>query len=118
MFNAIMKAADKVEKSPCEFQFMETGIPDGCGSPGCALGWIGHFLGGAKNFASVPGMLGLGDEFEGQQIFYARMDALSPDSWRWDGYKCARTLRLYAEKYHSPVVELPVREVPHLRLVA
>jgi hypothetical protein len=45
IYNAIMKAADQVETHPESFDFWVNDIPERCGSPGCALGWIGFYLG-------------------------------------------------------------------------
>lgn len=112
IYDAIMKAADQIEEAPASFNFMSTRIPDRCGSPGCALGWIGLFAGRPKgvqwwSFAAVAThVLGLPDSTD----FYHRMDDLTPfvrrltgESWQWrDNAKdCARNLRLYANKYHA-----------------
>lgn len=41
---AILQAADHIEKNPCDFNFYSVDKPE-CGTPGCALGWIGVFMG-------------------------------------------------------------------------
>ena len=48
VYEAIMLAADHIERNPADFNFMSIGIPD-CGTPGCALGWIGSFGGLTKS---------------------------------------------------------------------
>jgi hypothetical protein len=41
---AILKAADTIERDGDLWNFGEVLVPD-CGTPGCALGWIGFHLG-------------------------------------------------------------------------
>jgi len=108
MYDAIMKAADQIETNPETFSFSATRIPGkDCGTPGCALGWIGHFSGGNRklSFLSVPPQLGL-DGYDGDGDFYYRMKVLcrggDSSAWKFSASKCAETLRLYAEKYHAP----------------
>jgi hypothetical protein len=96
--DAILKAADHIESHPEEFDFHSVDRP-GCGTPGCALGWIGVFgevtkpagrswLGAVSDYIAVDSV-----------VFYQRMSEL-------DGYwtvfhdSCARALRAYADKYH------------------
>ena len=47
VYEAIVKAAWAIENHPQEFDFNSQVYPPGpgCGTPGCALGWIGTFLG-------------------------------------------------------------------------
>jgi hypothetical protein len=108
---AILRAADHVQRSPRDFEFREIAVPTACGSPGCAIGWVAHFTGmtfpvhgcgiyphHAKTISLVhpvcESVFGV-DHHE----FYTRMDALS-SGWRRDPVTCARALRLYADKYH------------------
>lgn len=113
---AIMKAADHIESRPDLFNFFQTVIPNYCGTPGCALGWIGHFY-GVNRFdfkgASFHGdVLCVGDQLLGtpqrnlhtNHPFYNRLDALNK-GWRWRASECAIALRLYAGKYHPAGVE-------------
>ena len=127
VYDAIMKAADMVESNPDKFNFNATRVPDDCGSPGCALGWIGHFAGrpaklryeGYYGFSDVAiSTLGLAaDASWATDIFYDRMDVLlsaqtgkgykvggklHDTAWRYDASVCASALRLYAVKYHAP----------------
>ena len=107
----IMKAAAQIGRHPETFLWEATKIPSGCGTPGCALGWIGHFAqllcaDGSFNFLNVPRrVLGIApswdDEF-GDETFYHRMDALCRRGafWQKSSSMCAAALRLYAAKYH------------------
>ena len=100
IYTAVMKAADHIERNPHLFKFTESCVPD-CGTPGCALGWISHFLG------ERPGQLfraevALGFEhILGETEFYSRMDHLLVE-WAWNAPSCVRALRLYAAKYLAP----------------
>jgi hypothetical protein len=112
---AILRAADHIESTPKEFNFQSVYIPDGpgCGTPGCALGWIGHFAGYDEQRAVAEsgdsatvlyiGRKVLGVKCEGHMLnrneFYARMDTLA-GGWQHGAVACARGLRLYADKYH------------------
>lgn len=111
---AILKAADWIELHPEEFDFRETEVP-ACGTPGCALGWIGTFA-GCERGSSIdmpPGsptkLLGLNSQLR----FYERMDAFfgggayanTESRWRHNPMQCARGLRLYADKYHPATVD-------------
>ena len=127
VYEAIMRAADHIERNPGEFKFVATEIPvrPGCGTPGCALGWIGCFLdmrAGTSLFVGherVPERLGIEPTQEtifGTATFYARMKDLcfsKSDAWAFDAKMCADTLREYAEKYHAPRDLIPagVREI-------
>lgn len=107
---AILKAADHIERNPGQFNFMAAGVPHPCGSPGCALGWTGHFMGCTDGFNEVCSVMGLAitrPELPelGEFDFYNRMDAINGDNgWRWEASKCAATMRLYADKYHPAEV--------------
>lgn len=104
---AILNAADHIEQRPRDFDFMRCAVPADCGTPGCALGWIGHFLGmGGADFKDVNARLGLEtDELMGARQFYDRMDALNnanPGEMEWTDSSriCAKVLRLYADAHH------------------
>lgn len=107
---AILKAADHIERNPLDFDFWKTGVPGSCGTPGCALGWIGHFMGETNYFNDVCDVMGLGITKphlpeRGEFDFYRRMDkiegpAVLHGKWTNSAELCARTLRLYADKYH------------------
>lgn len=113
IYNAIMKAADQIEAHPEQFNFMSIDVPDGCGTPGCALGWITAFAGlrvrSCGGFDAAKVQLGLGQGYGAASMFYARMDACLSwwdscrlKSWRGDAETCAKTMRRYAKKYHAP----------------
>lgn len=97
VYEAIMKAADHIEKNPGDFDFGNFRVP-GCGTPGCALGWIGVYAGigaGASVHHVVEKqLLRNGD-------FYENMRGLIGGGWHDDAKQCARGLRLYAERYHA-----------------
>ena len=101
IYDAIMKAADHIERHPNDFYYQSNLVPYSCGTPGCALGWIGHFLGlrGSVHTEVLPA-IGLRDLLD---FSMSRMDELVPvfSDWRHDPPECARALRLYAEKYHG-----------------
>lgn len=104
---AIMKAASYIERHPAEFNFGAYHVPD-CGAPGCAIGWIEHFAGTKRGDTLIcEGQFFSGKDWEPKQLkFYADMDSLSRGYWRYDNVDCARTLRLYANKFH-PAKQLP-----------
>jgi hypothetical protein len=101
---AILKAADHIERNPHLFRFSRTEIPD-CGTPGCALGWIGFFMGievGACILSTQPAIASDRD-------FYDRMTALTDPFWIVSSETCAKGLRLYANKYHpAEIAEISV----------
>lgn len=111
---AILKAADHIERQPHLFSFKEWLMPNDCGSPGCAIGWIGVFSetvvekschDGIERRSGVasdvcPAVLGIKAE-----DFYDRMDSIDQTTdfdkrWRRNAGTCARSLRAYADKYH------------------
>ena len=127
VYQAIVNAADHIERNPAAFDFMSVGIPD-CDTPGCALGWIGSFGGLTKSACgfsdAATDLLRLEPEpLDGGGItrsndftFYNRMDALCGNKvWRKAAHVCAATLRKYAEKYHAPakrdLIPASVREI-------
>jgi hypothetical protein len=116
-YQAILRAADHIQRQPQLFDFERTRIPGNCHTPGCALGWIGFFAG--RTQARVRAMLGLSFLHRGIAIvtvdagtepvitvtareFYERMDKLVAGDWRRDAAQCADALRLYAATYHRP----------------
>lgn len=101
---AILAAAGHIERNPREFDFFSVVTPSGrgCGTPGCAVGWIAACYGAPSYFDGKririrdqsKALLGVGPE-----TFYSRLDVFNED-WKWHADKCARALRLYADKYH------------------
>lgn len=100
MREAILKAADQIAATPHLFDFHTVERPDlSCGTPGCALGWIGFFAGIKPEPTIVTATseaLGI-DSME----FYERMDSCcDSEDWLDDPALCAAGLRAYADKYH------------------
>lgn len=105
MRTAILKAANRIERHPDEFDFMSIDVPEpgACGTPGCALGWIGFYAKlkphVSEGFVSVvANKMGL----EGAAAFYGRMSSLNRRSdthWTDTAKQCAKVLRKYADKY-------------------
>ena len=101
---AILKAADSIEKHEDQYRFGSIDIPDGCGTPGCALGWIGHHLGWKEEeyvdgdfFDSISKVLGI----EHHNRFYDRMDDIGPEFFAlWTPQEAADGLRKYADVWH------------------
>lgn len=113
--DAILKAADHIEGSPRLFNFGKCATPHDCGTPGCALGWIGFFAG--KQFhgaivCDVAASIGIPGNVRGSSegTFYERMNKLCADDdriWIEDAAACARGMRLYADKYHPATALIP-----------
>jgi hypothetical protein len=119
--DAILRAADHIERHPQDFNFGSVSIPV-CGTPGCALGWISaycDFPRGEHGFSKCCDLLGLEPEFQtGIKLdagafkdqsftFYNRMKKLGGSSWCSNAINCAEALRLYADKYHPAPVKEP-----------
>ena len=98
-YEATLATAELFEREPKMFDFSRFVVP-GCGTPGCALGYIGYFM-GQTGCISGENTIGV-DSGE----FYYRMRPLAPN-WIIDASLCAKALRLYAEKYlredHIPI---------------
>ena len=118
---AILKAADHIEHNPGRFQFNSVFVPNDCGSPGCAIGWIGRFAGAEQGSMieilhrhdkpSAVELLGL----RSQEDFYDRMRELAlvaPAPWQYDAAQCAKALRIYADTYH------PAQSTPDWHAIA
>lgn len=106
-YEATMKAADHIERNPQLFNFSCAIVPD-CGTPGCALGWIGYFMGieGGRSIGNAIDKLGMSDH--GKQ-FYDRMWWVTGknECWRDSPQMVAEKLRLYAAKYLKPEATTP-----------
>jgi len=96
---AILKAADSIEQNPKMFDYDSVDIPD-CGSPACALGWIGFHLGmSCKKHGlgrDVCRALGI----KRQASFPELTLFCGSHKWKDSAPECAKALRLYADKYH------------------
>lgn len=108
IYDAIMKAADRIETHPKSFDFYSCDMPHPCGTPGCAIGWIAYYA-GAKSMAYF-----VSTQFPDGH-FYVAMDSLVGESprdqvgervtwgpWTKDAKLCALGMRLFAEKHHAP----------------
>jgi hypothetical protein len=109
---AILKAADHIERYPDDFDFAATKVPD-CGTPGCALGWIAAFAGLKERYSEAAVWMGLaaeplrgGSDRQRVYTFYNRMDDLV-GYWHKDPAICAKGMRLYADKYHPAPIRVP-----------
>lgn len=97
---AILKAADHIQANPGEFDFGAWWVPNGCGTPGCAVGWIAHFMGweaGVGCWNDAARVVGV-ESLE----FMNRMGEVSGNQlgWTQSATECARALRLYADRWH------------------
>jgi hypothetical protein len=115
IYNAILAAADHIERHPDMFRFSSITIPDGCGTPGCAIGWIAYFYGMHEHegFDCIAVFCRGPEEKTHEWItntppmpistrtFYIRMDEFG-GPWIRDARLRARNMRLYANKYHAP----------------
>lgn len=101
---AILKAAEHIDRSPRDFYFLHTTVPHACGSPGCAIGWIAFFSGEKKQLHvddALPGTLGITqDEFYDRMTKCGGGPRYGVDNWKDNSVLCAATLRRYADKYH------------------
>ena len=123
IYDAIMAAANHIERNPSQFKFSSVLVPEGpeCGTPGCALGWIGTFAGVKHPYTGSISLVASIEEKwdtwggrpflpETTGTFYARMDALAQTvMWRDNATLCAQTMRAYAEKYHRDERPAPLR---------
>lgn len=123
--DAFLKTAALFERHPQAYDFTMINVPSGypgpeCGSVGCVLGWVGHFLncfGRYATYSRVAAGIGLEPEpyFDragfptecvssgafAEYTFYNRMNALAGDNrWMVHPSEAARVLRLYADAYH------------------
>lgn len=103
---AILKAADHIEANPSLFGFFVMRLPTDCGTPGCALGWIGHFLGAQYKdpyeaiYSSVPLSIGCRSAgWDHAGVLYGRMTEIE-EGWETNARKCAKALRAYADRFH------------------
>ena len=91
---AIRQAADWIENNPEQYDYRENRIPS-YGTPGCALGWIGHFMGAEGGIMEVYHSLGMTNLLS---FSCCTMDRLAPDNWRECAADCAKGLRAWADE--------------------
>ena len=101
---AILRAANSIEKYPDLFRFSSTDLPQPeCGSPGCALGWIA-FHASKSAMHQYREVL----DISNSKIFYLRLHRLCGGfKWKRSATVCSSTLRLYANKYHPETNHIP-----------
>jgi hypothetical protein len=111
IYNAIMLAADWIERHPKQHSYVYPSVPDSPEDKGCPLAWIGYFAQpGKKRFERkaytarvvAPHILGVNEA-----TFFSRMDSLQPwyrlnGAWKRSAKIAIRCMRLYAENYHAP----------------
>lgn len=99
--SAILRTADHIEQHPELFKFIKSTVPE-CGTPGCLLGWIGHFLGmtPGRCISELKQAMNADDT-----MFYKRLDlVLGGGNWCHNALMCVRGLRLYADAFHKESV--------------
>lgn len=101
IYTAIMKTANLLEKHPDLWDFHKVYVPK-CDSPGCALGWIGFFM-GRKAGDPLPSFGISSGEFYDRlsEIQYEDPNWINKPDWTKDGTIAARCLRTYAERYYD-----------------
>lgn len=116
IYNAMMKAADHIERNPKLFDFMESLVryPS---FPMCVIGRVASFMDLGYEWQEVDGIaptiLGVSEE-----EFYSRMDRLEVRPfgsltlpWCSNPLLCASLLRQYAKIFHAPD-PLPFIDIP------
>lgn len=104
IYNAIMKAADHIEKHPERFDYWSTMVPHSEGCQACLLGWIGFYFGQTIR-DDIHGPIDqritlLGVHYS---VFYAAIAKMSDVASlsQADPKRLAAGLRLYAAEYHE-----------------
>lgn len=108
--DAILKAADHIDRNPSLFDFGAGYVPPAPGCPACALARIGYYLGDViqPQLSCVSGMgmqrmwhsvsNYLGERTAGD--FYDKLTCLAGGSdWKIRAPICAKAMRLYADKH-------------------
>lgn len=111
---AILKAAERIDASPNDFEF-SSGVKPKCGTPGCALGWIGFYAEiGDGDFYYPEHVARAIDPLMDELDFYKRMGRLCADGigryesqWMHVASKCATTLRAFADRYFPASTPTP-----------
>lgn len=95
--SAILRTAELFEREPGMFMFHNCDIP-GCGTPACALGWIGAYLGIRAGEGIFLASEAMGHADTGR--FYSDMWTISPSGWRTTPQVLVKNLRAYADKFY------------------
>ena len=101
VYDAIMAAAAHIEAVPTSFNFMNSDLPEKrCGSPSCAVGWVGFFRGihGGTCWTAAPEALGVSYFDFVWALDECVMELGLVASWRHDAKTCAAAMRHYAKK--------------------
>ena len=116
IYNAILKAADHIERNPHLYDFYRSNVPN-CGTPGCMLGWIGHFMGipkGANIYTAVGPRLNIGICIQ-SQMGWKGGTGKDPNERRPanDATIAAAVMRQFAQRFKPQHTGLPdiVREI-------
>lgn len=104
IYDAIMKAADRIEAAPHDYDWHKTNTGH-CGTPACMLGWIGRMLGLGNYVSNIDVVKRLGVATHG---FYTRIDQLTNLPTYTSVPHIVRGMRLYAEQYHGHEKPKPV----------
>jgi len=101
---SILMAADKIERFPGCFSFTKIRIPDSTYGCGCALGWIGYFMGlRGVSIAETSIRMSIEDAEFYRRLTIIQGDVSLKDDWTLSAKSCASTLRCYADKYFPNV---------------
>lgn len=105
---AILKAADTITADASKFKYSETAIHE-CGTPMCAAGWIGFYLGiKPKTYVNQVCEIMLNDD---SPIAYTHWELKMGElgyHWFVSAERAAHTLRAYADRYFpAPAAEQP-----------
>lgn len=108
VYQAVLAAADHIERNPGLFSYFECESPGDHISKGCYVGWIGFFMGerggqrcgtGDDDAPMCRRLLGVSfAEFQGRMIPLC----IGQGGTLSDAQSGARALRLYAAKYLAP----------------
>jgi hypothetical protein len=116
---AILKAADHIEQNPERYDFSSCETPD-CGTPGCMIGWIGHFAGvDYRSFRTTFGFdyCDIGWVIRTPEIFggpvpQERWDFLM--RYQFDAAAAATVMRLFAdERFPAPATSIDTDATPN-----
>lgn len=107
---AILKAADHIEAHPEEFNIYRGRYPSR-GAQGCALAWIGYFIGHEDcDFYWISVAEKLLPTMHELGFYRVLTEFIGNCEWTRQADLCAKALRLYADK-HFPEESAPKRDL-------
>lgn len=109
---ALLKTATLFTDHPEVFNFKEVQIPGNCGSPGCALGYIGFFLGMTGDDQFISGSVCEALGIESTFIFESLTKVYGNRDWYDSAAKCAEALRMYADVHHPEIKKTTRKDMP------